>query len=201
MQYTISIANKTEFHNTENLTRETFWNLYTSGCTEHFILHNLRKSDSYIKELDIVLRIDSKIIGHSILSKAIIESSQKNEYDSLILGPISIDKNFQKKGFGSKLIEYSILKAKELNYKGILLFGSPDYYRKFGFINAQTYSISTEDGSNFDAFMALELYDGSLKNYSGRLILNSAFVVNESDFEQYDIRFPRKEKGEPQIKI
>jgi predicted N-acetyltransferase YhbS len=32
----------------ENLTREAFWNLYTEGADEHFVLHNLRKSKDFI---------------------------------------------------------------------------------------------------------------------------------------------------------
>ena len=28
-----------DYRNTENLTREAFWNVYRPGCMEHYVLH------------------------------------------------------------------------------------------------------------------------------------------------------------------
>lgn len=41
-------------YNTENLTREAFWNIYKSGCDEHLVLHQIRESNCYIEELDLI---------------------------------------------------------------------------------------------------------------------------------------------------
>lgn len=30
---------KNEYHEVENLVRESFWNAYRLGCLEHFVLH------------------------------------------------------------------------------------------------------------------------------------------------------------------
>ena len=58
-----------DFSQTENLTRESFWNVYKPGCDEHLVLHNLRKSESYIGELDLVALFEGEIIGHIISTK------------------------------------------------------------------------------------------------------------------------------------
>ncbi len=32
----------------EELTREAFWNLYAPGCSEHYIVHAMRKHEDFI---------------------------------------------------------------------------------------------------------------------------------------------------------
>jgi len=44
----------------------------------------------------------------------------------------------------------------------VLIFGHESYYPRFGFKPASEFGITTEDGKNFPAFMALPLYDGAL---------------------------------------
>ena len=36
---TIRLEKEADYRNTENLTREAFWNVYRPGCTEHYVLH------------------------------------------------------------------------------------------------------------------------------------------------------------------
>ncbi len=67
------------------------------------------------------------------------------------MGPVSVLPSFQRKGIGSLLMRHSIEKAKELEFKAIVLFSDPGYYQRFGFVNAKTYGIQTSSGENFDA--------------------------------------------------
>ncbi len=85
---------------TENITRETFWNLFKSGCDEHLVLHKLRKSNCYISNLDMVALSENRIIGHIITTKAKVVDKQNNEHQVLCVGPISVLPEFQKKGIG-----------------------------------------------------------------------------------------------------
>jgi len=159
---------KNDFPQTQNLTREAFWNLYKPGCVEHLILHNLRKSKSHIAELDLVAMSGNEIIGHIISTKAKVVDSQNNAHDVLCVGPLSVLPEFQKQGIGSKLINKSITTAKKSGHSGMILFGNPDYYHRFGFRNAVEYGITTKDGQNFEPFMALELQAEGLSNVNGR---------------------------------
>lgn len=43
---------KGEYHEVENLVRESFWNVYRPGCMEHYVLHQLRKDAAVVPELD-----------------------------------------------------------------------------------------------------------------------------------------------------
>ena len=48
---------------TEHVTREAFWNYYVPGCNEHYLLHIMRGSTSFIPELDAVAVHGSRIVG------------------------------------------------------------------------------------------------------------------------------------------
>ena len=45
----------------ENLVRESFWNVYRPGCTEHYLLHCLRDDPAFVPELNFVLEKEGSI--------------------------------------------------------------------------------------------------------------------------------------------
>jgi predicted N-acetyltransferase YhbS len=194
MEVHIQPATGKEFASTENITREAFWNIYRPGCVEHMILHNLRNSKSYILELDLVAVIDNEIVGHIISTKAKTVDSLNNEHEVLCVGPLSVLPEYQKLGIGSKLINESIRIAKKQGFSGMILFGNPEYYHRFGFVNAQEYSITTKEGQNFEPFMALELQNNGLKNSNGRFIEDDFFEIQPDELIEFEKKFPYKEK-------
>ncbi len=194
MNIIIRKTNKSEYFQTEYLTREAFWNLYQPGCSEHLILHKIRKSDSYISNVDLIAIYNNEIIAHVISTKANVSNLIDFEKEVLCLGPIAVKADYRAKGVGSALIRESVRIAKEAAYPAIILFGNPDYYQRFGFVNAEKYSITTKDYQNFDSFMALELNENSLKNISGCFIESDAFSTNETEVHEFEKLFPYKEK-------
>lgn len=54
----VRVENKDDFRKVEELTREAFFNVYLPGCKEHYVLHKFRDSDSFIKDLSLVLELD-----------------------------------------------------------------------------------------------------------------------------------------------
>lgn len=193
MKILIRKATEPDFRITENITRETFWNLYKPGCDEHLVLNKLRKSNSYIAELDLVAVFEDKIIGHVISSRAkIMDVLHENEI--LCVGPLSVLSRFQKSGIGSMLMNESIQKATELGFSGMILFGNPEYYHRFGFVNAEKYRITTKDYQNFEPFMALEIQEQGLANVNGRFFEDESFTSDESELIEFEKQFPYKEK-------
>jgi len=183
-----------DYSATETMTREAFWNLYRPGSVEHLILHNLRNSTNYIHDLDLVALVDNEVVGHIISTKAKVVDVHNTEHEILCVGPLSVLPTFQKKGIGSALMNHSILVAKKLGFTGMILFGNPDYYHRFGFRNAQEYGITTKEGQNFEPFMALELQTNGLMYTTGMFIEDSAFEVQPEDIEAFDKNFPYMEK-------
>jgi predicted N-acetyltransferase YhbS len=56
----------------EELTREAFWNRHVAGCDEHYLMHIMRDTDAFIKDLDVVAELDGKIVGNIVYTKGSI---------------------------------------------------------------------------------------------------------------------------------
>ncbi|MDM7918465.1 MAG: N-acetyltransferase [Methanosarcina sp.] len=194
MDILIRPEDESDFRNVEFLIREAFWDLYKPGCDEHLIAHNMRKSPDFVKELDYVACDGDIIVGNIIYSRAKVINDENDEFEVLCMGPLGVLPSYQKKGIGSLLMNCSIEKARQLGYKAIFLFGNPEYYKRFGFRNTREYDIQTSSGENFGAFMALELYSGSLKQVSGKFFASGSFEVAEEELENFEKEFPHKTK-------
>lgn len=179
----------------EELTREAFWNLYTPGCNEHLIAHNLRKHEDFIEELCFVIEVDGEIVGSIFYSHSKVIDSDGSETKTITFGPVSIQPKFHRKGLGKMLITHSIEKAKEQGYGAIIIGGFPYHYKTYGFVGAKKYNIALEDGNYYTGIMALELIDGYLGNIKkGIVYFSSAMEIDENELIKFDEKFPKKEK-------
>ncbi|WP_298683544.1 GNAT family N-acetyltransferase [uncultured Methanomethylovorans sp.] len=194
MNISIRQEEEKDFKDVEYLTREAFWDIYKPGCDEHLVLHKIRKVSAFVKELDLIACDKDTIVGNIIYSRARVVNEENKEFEVLCMGPIAVLPSYQNQGIGSLLMEHSIEKARQLGYKGIVIFGNPDYYHRFGFVDAKEYNIQTSWGDNLDAFMALELYENSLKGISGKFFEDEAFKIDNAELENFEKQFPYKEK-------
>lgn len=194
MNIEIRLENENDFEEVENLTREAFWDVYQPGCDEHLLAHKLRKVPAFIPELDFVAELDGQIIGSILYSKATVAGKSGEEHEVITFGPLSVLPPYQKTGIGSKLIKHTLMLAKQMGFKAVIIFGNPAYYHRFGFENAEKYLISTVDGENFDAFMALELYEGALNGISGKFCEDPVFHIEKVELDNFEKKFPYKEK-------
>jgi predicted N-acetyltransferase YhbS len=179
---------------TEELTRDAFWDVYKPGCDEHLVLHKLRNSPALVAELDLVAREGGSIVGTAVCSRAKIVGNDARESIVLSLGPISVAPREQGKGIGGRLIRESLAKAVELEYRGVFLFGNPGYYARFGFVPTRAFGVTPSTGENFDAFMGLALSAGGLVGITGKFIYDSAFEVDAKELEDFERGFPPRVK-------
>lgn len=98
MDIIVGRENESDYRTVEELTREAFWNLYVPGCSEHFILHNLRNSRDFIPELDFIAEKEGKIVGNIVYSRGIIKDRQGAEKAVLCFGPVSVLPALQNRG-------------------------------------------------------------------------------------------------------
>jgi predicted N-acetyltransferase YhbS len=187
---------KPDFRDVERLVRDAFWNLYIPGCSEHFVLHNLRHSTDFIPELDFVAEKEGRITGQICYSRGIIKSDQGQEKEVISFGPVSVLPEFQKQGIGEALIKHTINLARDMGFPAICIYGDPRYYSRFGFRCAEKYDIKTSDGKFAVALLALELRPGALKDMPGKFTESAAFMVDEQELAIFDAAFPFKEKSE-----
>jgi putative acetyltransferase len=66
------------------------------------------------------------------------------------------------RGIGSELINASIKLAKDKGYGAIVVLGHPEYYKRFGFIQARDLQISCNLPAPEDALTVMEIVDANL---------------------------------------
>ena len=109
--FTIRLERSEDLRAVENLIRESFWNVYRPGCSEHYVIHVLRDDPAFIKELDLVMEQDGRLIGQNMFMRTIIESDDGRVIPVLTMGPIGIMPELKRRGYGKALLDYSLEKA------------------------------------------------------------------------------------------
>lgn len=186
-----------EFRVVENLVRESFWNVYRPGCLEHFVLHELRNDADFVKELDFVMEKDGEIIGQNIFMKAKIMADDGREIPILTMGPICIKNDLKRQGYGKFLLDYSLEKATELGFGAICFEGNINFYGKSGFTFASEKGIryhGLPEGADSSFFLCKELKNGYLDGITGEYSTPQGYFVDEEKAEEFDKKFPKKEK-------
>lgn len=187
---------KEDYKEVESLVRDAFWNVYRPGASEHYVIHVLRDNPDFIKELDFVMEKDGKIIGQNVFVKAFIDT-ENGKIPVLTMGPICILNELKRKGYGKKLLDYSLQKATELGYGAVLFEGNIGFYGKSGFDYAGNFNIKYHglpDGEDASFFLCKELKKGYLDNVTGVYQTPNAYFVDDKDVEKFDKSFPFKEK-------
>ena len=88
--YSIRLERTEDYREVENLVRESFWNVYRPGCSEHFVIHVLRDDPAFVKELDFVMEQNGKLIGQNMFMRTVIEVDDGRVIPVLTMGPIGI---------------------------------------------------------------------------------------------------------------
>ena len=194
---TIRLEKKEEYREVENLIRESFWNVYMPGCSEHYVIHVLRDDPAFVKELDFVMEQDGKLIGQNMFMKALIETDDGGLVDVLAMGPICITPELKRKGYGKLLLDYSLEKAEEMGFGAVLFEGNIDFYGKSGFEHARNFGIRYHDlpeDADDSFFLCKELIPGYLDGVTGVYQTPAGYYVDDKDVEEFDKSFPAKTK-------
>ena len=196
----IRLEKTQDYREVENLTREAFWNVYRPGCTEHYVLNQYRNNPDFIPELDFVMEEDGKIIGHVMFSKAEILLDDGTRFPSWTFGPISIHPDYQHKGYGLKLLNYSLQKARVIGIGLLCMEGKIGFYQHAGFDLASKLKIhyhAEPRESEVPYFLANELIPGYWGDREGTYCPPKGYFVadkNPDAFEAYESTFPKKIK-------
>lgn len=196
-EYIIRFETKEDYREVEYLTREAFWNVYRPGCMEHYVLHCYRDDAAFVPELDLVMEVDGKIIGHVMYARSEIKAENGRKIPIMTFGPISIAPEYKRQGYGKILLDYSMEQAEKLGAGALAITGNIDFYGKSGFVPAKTVGIRYEDDPDADYFLIKELKPGFLDGISGLYKDPEGYFICEKDpdgFEEFEASFPPKEK-------
>ena len=199
----IRLERPEDYREVENLTRESFWNVYRPGCTEHFVLHCYRSNPDFIPELDFVMEEDGRIIGHVMFSKATLLLPDGSARPSWTFGPICIHPAYKRSGYGLKLLQFALEKARGLGVGFLCMEGNLAFYAHAGFDLASKLHIhyhSEPKEAEVPYFLAQELIPGWLQ---GQGITEATYCppagyfaadAQPEAFEAYEATFQPKEK-------
>ena len=195
----LTIRNETpaDFAAVEYLVRESFWNVYRPGCSEHYVIHVLRDDPAFIPELDLVMELDGTLIGQNMFMKTVIEADDGRRVPVLTMGPICITPSLKRRGYGKKLLDRSLELAAALGYGAVLFEGNIGFYGKSGFTHAREFGIRYHDlpeGADDSFFLCKELIPGYLDGVTGVYQTPAGYYVDDADVEAFDRGFPPKEK-------
>jgi putative acetyltransferase len=95
------------------------------------LVEQLRADGDVVPGLALVAELDGQVAGHVVCSRATIGGRPV-----LGLGPLGVLPGRQRAGVGSALVHGVLAAADALAEPCVVLLGSPDYYRRFGFLPA-----------------------------------------------------------------
>lgn len=145
-----------DYSKIHDLIKRAFETAEHSDGNEHDLVNALRQSDAFVPELALVAEIEGEIAGHILFTKG------KVGVDTvLILAPLSVSPNYQKKGVGTTLMTVAHKIAKEMNYPYSLVLGSEKYYPRVGYTPAEKFDIEVPEGIPSVNFMAIKLTENA----------------------------------------
>ena len=195
--FTIRPERPEDYRAVENLVRESFWNVYRPGCSEHYVIHVLRDDPAFVKELDFVMEKDGKLIGQNMFMKTVIEADDGRVIPVLTMGPIGITPELKRKGYGKALLDYSLEQAAGLGFGAVLFEGNIGFYGKSGFDYASRFGIRYHDlpeDADASFFLGRELIPGYLDDVTVVYQTPKGYYVDDADVEEFDKGFPPKQK-------
>jgi putative acetyltransferase len=186
-----------DFREVENMVREAFWNVYQPGCMEHYLLHCLRNDPAALKELDLVMEKEGRIIGQIFYMRSEIVRDDGTRLPVLTFGPMSIHPDYARQGYGLQLLNASLKQAEKLGAGAVCITGNIEFYGKAGFTLGTEWGVYHKEEAVRPYFLVKELKKGYLENVKGTYSDPEGYMAAAShpeELEAFDAQFPPKEK-------
>ena len=114
------------------------------------MIERIRASADFVPALSLVALLErggnerggqqEEIVGHALFSYVQLKGAQPARV--LSLGPVSVRPAVQRRGIGTALIEWGLSVARERGEPLVVVLGHPDYYPRFGFVQAAHFGLS-----------------------------------------------------------
>lgn len=135
------------------------------------LAEEIRSKKYYIPELELIMTDgQDEIIGYCMFSRFHIEGRYEDEL--LLLSPVAVKTELQRRHISKELIEYGLNRAKQLGYQAVIVEGDPRNYRPRGFVTAADHGILPGENMHLphiDCLMVQELVPSALEHIHGVL--------------------------------
>lgn len=141
-----------DYETVYSVIKDAFDSAEHSDGNEQNLVNALRKGTAFIPDLSLVAEIDGKIAGHIMFTRATVGKDTV-----LVLAPLSVIPEYQRKGIGISLIREGHKIAAGLGYGYSIVLGSQKYYPKAGYLPADKFGIKPSFDVPGENFMACKI--------------------------------------------
>lgn len=153
--------------------RRTFTNSESAEDAQIVVdlVQEIRSKGYYLPELELIMVSDEdEVIGYAQFSRFHIEGKFADEL--LILTPVAVKPELQRRHISKELIEFGLEKARKMGFKVVIVEGNPDNYRNRGFRTSADFGITAAPSVGLPApecLMVKELEENACKIINGVL--------------------------------
>lgn len=151
------------------------WRDPEEGRVVRRLVEEIREKKYYLPELELIMVNEfDEIMGYAMFSRFHLEGKYEDEL--LMLTPVAVKTELQRRHISKELLEFGFQRAKEMGFKAILVEGNPRNYNPRGFQPSYRYGIEAGPKINLphpDCLMVKELEEGALDKIKG--IVDYAF--------------------------
>ena len=135
------------------------------------LVEEIRSKRFYLPELELIMVDENdEVIGYVNFAQFHLDGRYENEL--LLLSPVAVKTELQRRHISRELIEYGFERAKELGYQAVIVEGNPMNYHSRGFVTSADFGITAHESVGLPApecLMVKELVPGGLKGIHGQV--------------------------------
>lgn len=114
------------------------------GVRENEMIGEIRASGRFLPDLSLVAEVEGQVVGHVIVAPAELRGDPEHPERPrrvLLLGPLSVLPEFQRRGIGSALMRSVLARLCGRSEPMVVLWGHEEYYPRFGFRRAAEFGL------------------------------------------------------------
>ena len=115
------------------------------------------------------------IVGYTLLSRVTIDGNP--EPRGLGLATLAVAPPNRRRGFGTRLVEAALRRARLLGYVYVIASGDSQFYSRFGVVPSSRFGLSLQEQRAEQDLLALELVPGALSAVTGVVRYGTPFAA------------------------
>lgn len=116
--------------------------------------------------ISLIAASDGAVVGHILFTPVRVDGVEP-PIPGAGLAPMAVLPEYQRQGIGSRLVRAGLDACRSAGHHFVVVVGHPEYYPRFGFVEAASRGLECEWPVPAEAFMVLELVPGALANVRG----------------------------------
>lgn len=116
--------------------------------------------------ISLVAERDGRVVGHVLFSPVTLAEAPTAPFASG-LAPLAVAPDAQKQGIGGALVRAGLARCRAAGHAWVVVLGSPVYYGRFGFVDAERHGLTSEYHVPPGVFQVIALAPGALLGRRG----------------------------------